>query len=247
MKKTTNCWKCGKLLEVDVPELGQKSEGDIFNPSEWMDEILREGLMCDECKRGHEQAIMLDWLERRLEKANLRGHEFLKFDRSKGNMELARWVWRHRKESLWIANKHGIGKTRCVIAAAGEHAKEATIVYFRSTDLLRTLQAQCAESMRDALRFVREIESYDLLIIDDFGKEKLTDKAGELFYDIIDHRYASQKTKKLWITSNFSGKELVRHLGSDKGPAIIRRLRETCLQCFNQSKDDLAGDLEESR
>ena len=71
-------------------------------------------------------------------------------------------------------------------------------------------------------RRINQIKNIPRLILDDLGKEKKTAACSELLYEIIDHR--ARERKAIWITTNFSGDELIEHHGDNYGKAILRRL-----------------------
>ena len=66
-----------------------------------------------------------------------------------------------------------------------------------------------------------------LLVIDDFGKERMTSRMATDLFAIIDQRTMNQKATV--ITTNFNGQGLIeRFMPSDKETAIalVRRLRD---------------------
>lgn len=72
-----------------------------------------------------------------------------------------------------------------------------------------------------ALRIQRATKC-DLLILDDIGKEKLTERTGETLFEIFDKRL--QQGKRIWVTSNYDGRGLAEKLGYDLGNAIRARM-----------------------
>ena len=86
------------------------------------------------------------------------------------------------------------------------------------------------------------IDSYtncDLLIIDDLGKERLSEWNLEKLYYIINERY--ENNKPIVITSNFSYKELTSRLSLNKNistaESLISRINEMCIILHIKGED----------
>jgi DNA replication protein DnaC len=71
------------------------------------------------------------------------------------------------------------------------------------------------------------VRRMDILLFEDLGKEKLTDRAADALYQVVEGRCAY--LKPILAAANCSAKELSERLGHDRGPPLVRRLRETCL------------------
>lgn len=223
----TTCLICGCSLQFELPEKDEYG---------FAESLIKTGLTCDNCKDSQQKSFRDIRRNKLLIDANLMDrktgekHDFLEFDESIGNKNLWKWAWDNRFSSLYIAGKYDIGKTRVAVSVAGKIIEETSLIYFRTMDLLKIYQAKCAQSMDQALRFIQMIESKNLLILDDLGKEKLTNTTTEILFGIVDHRYAYRRHKKLWITTNYSGPELIDRLGPDRGEAVVKRLRAICKQ-----------------
>jgi DNA replication protein DnaC len=89
--------------------------------------------------------------------------------------------------------------------------------------LLDTLRASVRGSDPDAdddLRYVRDAS--DLLVLDDFGREKPTDWVIERLYAVVEKRYG--ELRGTCVTSNLSLDQLADH----GYQALVSRLTETC-------------------
>ena len=74
-----------------------------------------------------------------------------------------------------------------------------------------------------------EIANVDVLVIDDFGVQKETEWANSKLYDLIDHRYESDKLTLL--TSNLELSEL-REMGEGRiYSRLLEMTRELKLEC----------------
>jgi hypothetical protein len=63
-----------------------------------------------------------------------------------------------------------------------------------------------------------------LILLDDLGKQKMSDRAELELYDLLEHR-TSNMLPTMW-TANSAGTELLQMFSVDRGEAIIRRLAE---------------------
>ena len=222
-----SCFKCGQLAKV-------KYERDPDMPeSLW--EVHIERVLCEGCKAKEAEKVRARQEEedrRKLDESFSRSGlpvEWLNYDKKMGNLPLLNFIREHDDTSLFISEKTGTGKTRAVVYAAWQKLQENSIEirFWRTTDMLRKISVFTTQSqMGEAERFINEMGQVDLLILDDLGKEKLTESRGEWLYDIIDKRYV--KNVPVWITSNMGSTALINRMGYDRGEAMIRRLREMC-------------------
>ncbi len=150
------------------------------------------------------------------------------YDAEKGNKELLELVENNKDKSLFIASKSsGLCKTRTLIHVAKSRLKEGAIIkFFIVSALLREIAALFSYDLKEADKLIKNLCRIDLLILDDLGKEKLTDRAGESFFEIIAFRELEKKPT--WITSNFSGEVLGQKLG-ERGDFFKRRIKDSYL------------------
>lgn len=73
-------------------------------------------------------------------------------------------------------------------------------------------------------RFIREQQRVDVLMLDDLGKAKLTERAEAELFGLVEHRIAH--FKPLIVTTNFVGDKLSDKLSEDRATPLVRRLRE---------------------
>lgn len=119
----------------------------------------------------------------------------------------------HPGYSLIFYGKPGVGKTFISNALAKSLTKKGYFVFYQSSPDLLTNDFK----KRDALEAF--LLSCDLLIIDDLGKEHLTEKNRADFFSIIDKRIKSKKS--FLISTNESPLDLQRRYGD----AVFSRLR----------------------
>ena len=116
-----------------------------------------------------------------------------------------RWIEYFSPKSigLYMYGGVGVGKTFYASCIANEIAR----VYGHTVKAISmTKVVNDIFSAEDKSRYISELVSYDLLILDDFGAERKTDYALEQVFSVIDERYKMQKP--LIITSNLSYGEL---------------------------------------
>jgi IstB-like ATP binding protein len=124
-----------------------------------------------------------------------------------GNQKLVSWLQYPPLASCWIQGDNATGKTWSVCYAGQKYATDTPnrkVLYFDCNDLLRQYSSICANNEGEAVRkaFIRKIQAADLLIIDDIGKENISDCRGEGLCAIVDR--ANYTTQMIWITSNKS-------------------------------------------
>jgi len=76
----------------------------------------------------------------------------------------------------------------------------------------------------ESVEKLKLIERIPLLLLDDVGQEKITERTGSEFFSLIEQRTA-WKRPTLW-TSNLDAGTFKQALGAERGQPTIRRLRE---------------------
>jgi DNA replication protein DnaC len=98
-----------------------------------------------------------------------------------------------------------------------------------STDFAQCCAAQFAigsDSARDAHKKLDRWKSVGILLLDDLGKERFTDRVETELFNVVETRVSN--SRPFLITSNYSVKSLGQRMSSDQGGAIIRRIVEFC-------------------
>lgn len=129
-------------------------------------------------------------------------------------------------KNLVLEGSNHTGKTHLITAATNELSRRG--VYVRMA-LISTIYSTIKEAYdRGAPEYLyKEIYTKpDILVIDDLGKERVTDWTVSTLFDLIDARYRNGKVTA--ITTNYNRKSLVEKLTVDgdvsKAKAIVCRI-----------------------
>ncbi len=195
LKHYLKALRLSPLLDT-LPERVAYARGNKLTHLEFLEMVLS-----DEVTRREQGA-----LDRRLQKAKVNQAEVLESfdwdakitldrDRLKGLIGLE---WLDRRENVILTGPVGVGKT--FIANALAHIacrRNKNVVMVKSAQMFKNLYAARADNSleKELIRLI----SPNLLVIDDFGLEKLTPEQAHDFYEIIAERYERSSTI---ITSN---------------------------------------------
>lgn len=216
------CCRCGKIETGTIDILADAN----LNP-------LETDSLCTECGAAQQARWMADIAQRRadeLAKLKLKIHcipeELLFWDSVLGNRGLANNIQRNKNKCLFICGAYGTGKTRAAAANilrlvdAGEKAR-----FFRWADLSREYAEVCKSESEKSSEFIKSLCRFDVLLIDDVGKRRLTETAGELLFDLLDKVYLGSTRCRIWLTANLSVDGLSKRFASgDVGSAFAARV-----------------------
>ena len=133
-------------------------------------------------------------------------------------------------EGLYIEGNYGTGKTHLAAAIALQLIEAGVpVVCKTSIELLMDIRKAFDGREVSEEAILRAYKDVDLLIIDDLGKEQVTEWSISTLYNIINDRY--EDMKPTIITTNFGSDDLIA-VETPKGSnesrieAIVSRLRE---------------------
>jgi len=136
--------------------------------------------------------------------------------------------WKFSPTGLLLIGPAGKGKTRAAwMLMRREHLEGRSIYGLTATELAKFAADQWhsrAEEKRQAEEALQTCKSVALLLIDDLGKQKFTERAELELYDILESRTANMKPTI--ITANSDGGQLLKMLSADRGEPILRRLQQ---------------------
>ena len=214
------CPKCGKVEEqpVEVPD--------------FMREILTGGNtenFCDKCLEEVEQIKNIQRQKEReemfIDQADIPA-DFREWDSEKGNGNLARKIRDNRHLHIFVAGRNNCCKTRATAINLKLEAKKGMRCRFvRFSELAAGYARVCKVESENSMQYIRNLLNYDVLFIDDIGKRRITETAGELLYDLFDLIYSGESKTRVWITSNKSISDLAGIFeNGDMGDAVVSRL-----------------------
>lgn len=148
-----------------------------------------------------------------------------------GSDKLLSWLQERANQSVWIGGGNGTGKTHTVMYCASQQVINEGVTcraircssWFRKQSALRAGDWRTRDRATFEFKIVRQCK---ILVMDDLGKEKMSETKAELLYDLIDFREREGMTT--WITSNRGGEALKARLNGngahDHGDAVLARL-----------------------
>lgn len=218
----TRTCKCGVTFECGIPKMFQNSGPRYCDPC-----AIKKSAEIDEMRRFDAVPEMI------INSGIPSAYQVWNDAKAKetGSDQLLPWIEARLEQNVWIGGTNGIGKTHTLMHAAfrmiKNHALPCRAIrcssWFRNQS---TLRAGDWKARAEATTEFNKAAKTRLLILDDLGKEKMTEVKAELLYDLIDIR--ERDGLKLWITSNKGGKQLRRRLNGngdhDHGDAVLARL-----------------------
>ena len=164
--------------------------------------------------------------------------DYIETDSNKDALDCAKWILDNNEFGLLITGGCGCGKTMLSAIIANESIKRGRTVLFATVpDLLNNIKRKFnSESGTEDI--VKSIKNVDVLVLDDFGVEKMTDWVAETLFTIINERYNNQR--QTIITSNLTVQAMESNLNgeySETGTRIISRIRSMCKRVEIKGKD----------
>ena len=134
--------------------------------------------------------------------------------------------WQFGAKGLVMFGATGLGKSRCAWALAKREIEAGRDVQPIDALALSRYPAMLMADNNEAEKLSNRLATCELLLLDDPFKVKPTERVEELLFLAVDQRMQWQRP--IIATLNDTGDTLLARLSSDRGPALIRRLRESC-------------------
>lgn len=153
--------------------------------------------------------------------------EFRKYDIGKGNRTMLEWILSNSENNMLIISEVNSGKTRAACKALLDAEKRGLRVrYVEFVNLSGQYSGEKKESTTAAQRLINRIlGNYDILLIDDIDKGRISATTGEMMYKILNTVYSGASRAKVWLTANHTGAELLGKFEvKDDGAAVLSRI-----------------------
>ena len=221
MIKQSTCQNCGE--EFDYVPL--TFEGKVlFTPNN-----------CDACTeiailKGEQEVYRRREDARKLRFGQMVPPIYLETDKTRLQADLLRIVdsWEYNPTGIGFVGTSGKGKTRAAVLLLDRLDREKKLTFFLSaTDLALNSANQFADNHTTRLvatSILTLCRTSQVLLLDDLGKGRMTDRAESELYDLLEYR-TSHRVPTIW-TSNSDARGLHAMFSRDRGDAIIRRLAE---------------------
>lgn len=228
--KTKNCIDCGASFDYE-PILSPRGgvEVEMFTPCR-----------CETCWR------VFDEREKEREQAGkvrMRNDHwkeicpplYLSTDpddkRLSSNAKRALDQWQPSRENgigVGILGATGLGKTRLAYLKLYKLHMDYWRVFSVTSKRLERAISNSFSDDRDrrfeSLNIVEDARRCEVLLLDDVGKERFTERVAGDFYDLIETR-TSHLRPTIW-TANSTAKEITERMGNEHGEPTVRRLIE---------------------
>lgn len=129
---------------------------------------------------------------------------------------------------LYLIGDTGAGKSRSMsrYIEISEQTFETTFIWRNCVEWSDRFSFLASENMRELLREKDEAMNARVLVLDDFGKGKVTERVAACYFDVVDR--CVRLKRHLWISTNKAPDILEAQFGPEYGPAIVRRVTEIC-------------------
>lgn len=132
--------------------------------------------------------------------------------------------WQYGRRGLILHGASGRGKSRIAWEILKREFMAGRSVAVMDCSFGYAYAAKFATSAAEAANWVDHRMTVDLLLFDDVLKVKLTDSVEQALFAIVNSR--TEHGLPIIVTTNDTGDSLASRMSDDRGPALLRRLRE---------------------
>ena len=141
--------------------------------------------------------------------------------------------WRMGSQGMAIIGRTGCGKTRAIalllkrLISVDLVGVSTSLMVYYAGELERAIMGSFSNKAKSYDDLMRKLETCGLLVIDDFGKEKFTERYEVSVFQIFEKRAAN--LKPTIFTTNYKGETLkARFSDQNNYEPFSRRLNEFC-------------------
>ena len=136
--------------------------------------------------------------------------------------------WQYGSTGILLEGPAGSGKTRAAWHIIRRMVAKGYSCYgLTSTQFAKFAADQWHSNSEDktlALEAMERCRSTAILLIDDLGKQKMTERGETELYDVLEHR--TNNLKPTLVTTNATGQQLAKMLSEDRCQPIVRRIKD---------------------
>lgn len=206
---------CGKLVAVPFPSLA------------------KFGAFCDECFDRDNERIKNEAIANSIidasgwERICPLGFQDTEPHRLPSPTKLQKVLtWRYGAKGLVLHGVTGLGKSRCLYELLKREFKAGrSVCVMDHSSGYQYAEAYDAGPDR-VRRWIEHRTKVDILALDDLFKTKLTESFEQAVFTIAATR--TERGLPILLTTQDVGKTLLERMSPDRGPALIRRIREFC-------------------
>lgn len=135
--------------------------------------------------------------------------------------------WQYGPKGMLIRGPTGCGKTRSVwLLLRRLIMEERSVVAMSSNQFARECARMAMVGPEESIPWFNRLTRVSLLVIDDFGKAKNTERFEADLFEVIDVRFCNHRP--VILTTNMAGDDVAEAMSLDRGTPLIRRLLEFC-------------------
>lgn len=134
--------------------------------------------------------------------------------------------WEYGPRGLLLHGHTSSGKSRLafLLLSRLHHLEHRRVAAITSTAFSHQVATLFGEGGGKGEAFIERLANIEVLLVDDVGKGRLTDRVEAEFFHVIEHR-CSHLLPTL-LTTNLTGDALARSWSADRAEPLVRRLRE---------------------
>lgn len=135
--------------------------------------------------------------------------------------------WETNPTGMILHGASGLGKTRVAMMLLHRlHFAGRKVIPLLAGRFAYNCMTLLGKSTEDFANWYQSLIEADVVLLDDLGKERLTERTEVELFNLIEER--SQHLRPMLITTNTSGDSLEARFDDDRAGPFLRRLREFC-------------------